>query len=112
MIKSNEFLDYLKTTDASFDGRADNKKRIAELVQRCHKRDVSLHQLFVLLIENFERPGIRNFIVNFLFDMDVRELLFYIPQFSYLNLVFPSSFLLKFLIEGCSKSSEFFVLVK
>lgn len=112
MIKTNEFIEYIKSVEPSAVTKQENKVRIGGLVQSCYQRSVSLDLLFVLLIENFDKPGVRNFIINYLFDIEVRQLLFYIPQLCYLSLIFSSSFMAKFLTEGCQKSTEFFILVK
>jgi len=112
MIKANEFIEYIRSVEQPAVSKRENKSRIGGLVQSCYKRSASLDVLFVLMIENFDKPGVRNFIINYLFDIDVRQSLFYIPQLCYLSLVYSSPFLLKFITEGCQKSTEFFILVE
>jgi hypothetical protein len=90
----------------------DNKQLLGEIVQDCHARTAKSEVLFFLLVSHFDKLGIRNFIVNHLFEIDVREVLFYLPQFCYMNVVIPNTAIEKFLIARCPHSTEFFILVE
>lgn len=69
-----------------------------------------------LLISNlrkyFSDKGVRDYIINALFDIKPESSKFYVPQLCYLALVYPDSFLVKLLPFQCSKNVEFFLLVR
>jgi hypothetical protein len=89
----------------------DNKQTLDDLLQECHEKKANPETLFFLLVSHFGKLGIRNYIINHLFEMQISKLLFYLPQFCYMNMMIPKTFLEKFLVMGCSKSTEFFILV-
>lgn len=92
-------------------GVFENKQQLDDLLQECHEKKAAPETLFFLLVSHFNKLGIRNYIINHLFEMGASKLLFYLPQFCYMNMVLPKTFLERFLIVGCSKSTEFFILV-
>jgi hypothetical protein len=88
----------------------ENKELLGELLQECHENKAAPETLVFLLVSHFDKLGIRNYIINHLFEMGASKLLFYLPQFCYMNIMLPKTFLEKFLVTGCSKSTEFFIL--
>lgn len=89
----------------------DKHAEIESILQKCHSKTISIDYLFYLLVEYFDHLGIRNFIINYLFEVEVHSIMFYIPQLCYMNILYPKTFLEKLLIETCKSSTEFFICV-
>lgn len=109
MLKNCEFLDHLKSMPSPEYIGDKIRQHLSRIIQLCHKHQSSLDILFVVLIECFDQPGIRNFIINHFFDWDPRRIYPYIPQLSYLSLVFPSCIIEKLMFQACRRSTEFFI---
>ena len=91
--------------------KSEKHAEIESILQQCHERTISIDYLFYLLVEYFDQKGLRKFIINYLFEVDPHQLMFYVPQICYMNIINQKTFLEKLLIETCSRSTEFFICV-
>lgn len=91
--------------------KSEKHNEIEDILQQCHERRASIDFLFSLLVDNFDQIGLRNFIINYFFEVKPRDIMFYTPQLCYMNVLYPKTFLEKLLIETCAKSTEFFICV-
>lgn len=91
--------------------RSEKNTDVEQILQQCHERRASVDFLFVLLVQKFDQPGLRNFIINYLFEVPPAQLMFFVPQVCYMNILTQKTFLEKLLIETCARSTEFFICV-
>ena len=92
----------------------ENKKDVSEidkLPSLCYNGTPDTTYLLSLLRKHFGHKGTRDFIINYLYMVDSKKLVFYMSQLVYMSLRYPSSFIKDLIQYKCSTSTEFFILV-